>query len=102
MLDASRVVQVLSAILDPERKQDYIDDIKEQYDEVRADHAASKRGQEACQALAKVRARPLVPAVKGTKTPTFLGPRAIVLGTERVCAQLWAGESVCCMYLPNG
>merc|ERR1719471_1996601 len=38
VLDASRSVVVCSSLLDPSAKQDYIEDIREEYEEVREDH----------------------------------------------------------------
>merc|ERR1719422_702821 len=43
VLDASRSVVVCSSLMDPSAKQDYIEDIREEYEEVREDHYENLR-----------------------------------------------------------
>lgn len=76
VLDASRAVVVVNSLLDPNNKQEYIADIKQEYDEVRREYFESQQ-EKTFVSLAKARSRKQ--KVDWTKVqpvrPSFLGTR---------------------------
>ncbi len=77
VLDASRVVNVVSALLSPEQKPAYLADIRAKQDKQRTDFAA-RRNQRALLPLEKARARRQTFdwAIVDIPRPDFLGTRA--------------------------
>ena len=76
VLDASRVVQVASALLSPEQKPAFLADVQSRQERQRADFAA-RRARRPLLSLAAARARrpPLDWAAADIPRPEFLGPR---------------------------
>ena len=76
VLDASRSVVVVNSLLDPNNKQEYIDDIKAEYAELRAEYLDSQKDKSYV-SLAKARAKRLMTDWRSVQItrPTFLGTR---------------------------
>eukprot|EP00698_Gefionella_okellyi_P010044 TRINITY_DN2582_c0_g1_i1.p1 TRINITY_DN2582_c0_g1~~TRINITY_DN2582_c0_g1_i1.p1 ORF type:complete len:1260 (-),score=372.48 TRINITY_DN2582_c0_g1_i1:95-3796(-) len=84
VLDASRCVPVVAALLDPAQKTDYIADLREEYEDIRIDHAASRAKADPPIPLAQVRAkRPQLQHV-GCARPSYFGARALTMDIARV------------------
>ena len=80
VLDASRAVVVVNSLLDPNNKNEYVQDIKNEYEEVRREYYESQQ-EKTFVSLAKARNKKLkvadwhkVPIVK----PSFLGTKVFV------------------------
>lgn len=80
VLDASRAVVVVNSLLDPNNKSEYIQDIKNEYEEVRREYYESQQ-EKTFVSLAKARNKRMkvsdwhkVPIVK----PSFLGTKVFV------------------------
>ena len=79
VLDASRAVVVVGALLDPNNREEYMQDIKKEYEQVRREYHESQL-EKSYVSLAKARSRKVrvdwnkVPIVK----PSFLGTKVFV------------------------
>lgn len=76
MLDASRAVVVVNNLLDPNNQREYIDDVKAEYAELRAEYLDSLKDKSFV-SLAKARAKRLQTDWKKVTItrPSFLGTR---------------------------
>jgi len=82
VLDASRAVSVCESLLNDKKRTEFIEDVKEQYEELREDHYASLAARKFL-SLEKARAKSLIVDWKSVSIPK---PKFV--GVKSVCADL--------------
>jgi hypothetical protein len=106
VLDASRAVPVVAALLDAERRQDFAgtslslslplsdahnggaDEVSDEYADMRLEHAAGRGAQEVPVALERARLRGLRLQHAGMHRPSFLGAQPVLLRASALSVSL--------------